>query len=147
MKTTLKCSNCGAEVSNLSMSWQWKKQWPWLLLMLVPLVIGVFVLPDFDKRANPDDFAFQGVTISETDEAVIVRGTLLNNGNQDWGSLTLEIEFFDQEGRFLDELSEYLSAGMKARTQEHFKITGSKKYTEISGFRDFKVRVVDGRAF
>jgi hypothetical protein len=50
-------------------------------------------------------------------------GLLTNSGKYAFSSVTIEAEFFDAAGNFLDEQSEYLRSDIAGGAKEHFKIT------------------------
>jgi hypothetical protein len=50
-------------------------------------------------------------------------GLLTNSGKHTFSSVTIEAEFFDAAGNFLDEQSEYLRSDITGGAKEHFKIT------------------------
>ena len=50
-------------------------------------------------------------------------GLITNTGNRTWTSVTIEAEFFDASGEFIDEATEYLRADVAGNAKEHFKVT------------------------
>lgn len=142
MPTKLKCSNCGEEVSTLSMAWSWKP----LLLMLPIMLLGFLPMARL--------FFFKGdiskeLMISEIEKRINggnleIVGLITNNGSHDWSGVSIEAEFFDATGAFLDEEQEYLRSDVSRNAKEHFKITirnpkdsmtaeGNKMVVKISG--------------
>jgi hypothetical protein len=121
----LKCSNCGAELTNLTFGWG-KKQWLWGLLSFIPLFILILWLNLRVFRHN-DDFATEiAVTLLErktTGDQMNVLGKLKNNGKHTWNRVTVEAEVYDKDGKFLDESSDYLSMTLSPDSEEHFRLT------------------------
>jgi hypothetical protein len=121
----LKCSNCGAELTNLIFGWG-KKQWLWGLLSFVPLIIFFIWINQRLLRHN-DDFATDiAVTLLErktSGDQINVLGKLKNNGEHTWNRVTVEAEVYDKAGKFLDESSDYLSMTLAPDSEEYFRIT------------------------
>ena len=65
-----------------------------------------------------------------TNEAAVL-GTVTNAGKHEWDSITIKAEFYDKEGRFLDETSEDLSGSVRPRSEEHFRLSLRKPTDEI----------------
>jgi len=124
MKTTLKCSNCGAEIDTMQMAWGKKSRW--VLFLAIPMMfIGfwpaarlMFFRPDPVK-----DLTLSEVTQRWTNSGIDVLGLIDNHSSHDWTSVTLQADFFDHDGKFIDLQTEYLSGGIRHQDQQHFKIT------------------------
>ena len=52
----------------------------------------------------------------------MVTGLIKNLGKRDWSGVTVEAEFFDEQGVFLDESSEFLRSDILGEAEEHFKM-------------------------
>src|SRR5262245_11067555 len=115
MNAKLKCSNCGAEITNLTFSWG-KKQWLWMLVPIVLLIVCVFSLarPQGDFRK---ELSLSVLSTRFSTNEVAVLGTLTNAGKHEWQSVMIKAEFYDKEGRFLDETSQYLSGSVRPRSE------------------------------
>jgi hypothetical protein len=130
MRAKMKCSNCGAEMSNLNMSWGWKHMLfmiPIMLLGFLPLMKITFFKGDVTKE----------LTISEIQRRSVegrleIVGLITNAGNRTWSSVTIEAEFFDASGAFIDESTEYLRAEIAGQAKEHFKVTISNPTPALS---------------
>ncbi len=129
MKTAqLKCSNCGAEISNLNMSWG-KKQWLWF----IPFMILVIVLPYYTTyrlRGGQHDFR-SDLTIKETDKrysngTIEILGTIENHGKVNWEHIILKAELFGKDRKFLDILTYRIPDNLLPGANEHFKISKSE---------------------
>ena len=129
MNAKVKCSNCGAEITNLTFSWG-KKQWLWMLLAFLPMIgfILWFERPrgDFAKELKTSllDARF-------LKDEVVVLGKVSNLGKHKWQSVTVEAEFYGKDGRFLDEASHSLSASLRPGSEENFRITLRKPSEEV----------------
>lgn len=120
MIAKMKCSNCGAEMSNLNMSWgrrYWLFMIPVMLLGFLPLLKMTFFKGDVTKDLSVSEIQKRAV-----DKSIEIIGLLTNNGSRKWSSVTVEVEFFDASGVFIDEASEYLRSEVAAGAKEHFKI-------------------------
>lgn len=121
MAVKLKCSNCGEEISTFNMTWTWRH----LLIVLPIMLIGMLPMARL--------FLFKGnvtkeLVISEiekrlTDGNLEIVGLITNSGRHDWSAVSVEAEFFDASGVFLDERQEYLRGNVSRGAREHFKIT------------------------
>jgi hypothetical protein len=121
MIAKMKCSNCGAEMSNLNMSWGKKQLWfiiPIMLLGFLPMI------KLFWFKAEPT----KELTITEVQKrtngsALEIVGLLTNNGTHTFSSVTVEAEFYDAAGNFIDEETSYVRSDIAKGAKEHFKIT------------------------
>lgn len=121
MIAKMKCSNCGAEMSNLNMSWGKKQLWfiiPIMLLGFMPM-IKLF----WFKGEATKDLVISEVQKRTNGSSLEIVGLLTNSGKHTFSSVTIEAEFFDAAGNFLDEQSEYLRSDITGGAKEHFKIT------------------------
>lgn len=121
MIAKMKCSNCGAEMSNLNFSWG-KKYWlfmiPVMLLGFLPLMKMMFFKGDATK-----DLVISEIQKRVNGPNIDVIGLITNSGSHKWSSITVEAEFFDSAGVFLDEESSYLRSDISPTAKEHFKIS------------------------
>ena len=121
MRAKMKCSNCGAEMSNFNMSWGWKH-----LLFVVPiLLLGFFPLLrlTFFKGDVTKELSIRDVQKRSIEGRLEIVGLITNTGNRSWSGVTIEAEFFDASGAFIDEAHEYLQADVPGNAKEHFKVT------------------------
>ncbi len=121
MGAKLKCSNCGEDITTFNMSWGWKH-----LLFMVPILLIGFLpmarLVLFKGNISKE------LVVSEVEKRFAggnleIVGLVTNNGSHDWSAVTIEAEFFDGSGVFLDEAQEYLRGNVSRGAKEHFKIT------------------------
>lgn len=121
MIAKITCSNCGAEMSNLNMSWGRKQLWfviPILLLGFLPM------MKLFWFKGNPTkDLVISEIQKRTNGGTLEIVGLLTNSGNHKFSGVTIEAEFYDAAGNFLDEESEYLRSDIVGGAKEHFKIT------------------------
>ncbi len=106
MKAQMKCSNCGAEITNLNMGWG-KKQWLWLipfiiLMMAMPLFMEFMLKDNNDFRS---DLSLKDIEKQYTNGTIEIVGVIENNGQVDWENIVVEAELFSFDNKFLDELT------------------------------------------
>jgi hypothetical protein len=121
MKANMKCSNCGAEMSNLSMNWGRKQLWfiiPFMLLGFLPLIKMSFFKGDVTK-----DLKISDIQTRVSGYSLEVVGIITNTSNREWSGITVEAEFFDASGKFIDEASDYIRSDIAGNAKEYFKIT------------------------
>jgi hypothetical protein len=121
MKAQMKCSNCGAEIENLNMSWGKRQLW----LVLPILVIGFYPLVKLTlfKSVVTDDLSISSVETKIEGSSLEITGIITNSSNNEWSGISIEAEFFDNSGKFIDEASHYLRSDIPGKAIEHFKIT------------------------
>lgn len=121
MIAKMKCSSCGAEMSNLSMTWP-RKYWlfmiPVMVLGFLPLIRMTFFKGDYTR-----DLHIQDVQKRSQGSSLEILGLIENTGGRTWSSVTVEAEFFDASGAFIDEEVSSLRSDVAAHGREHFKIT------------------------
>jgi len=139
----MKCSSCGAEMENLNMSWG-KKQW----FFIIPIMILGF-LPlakmTFFKGDPTSDMIISEIRSNTNGGTIEITGLITNSGRHEWSSVTVEVEFFDKNGNFLDEKSEYLRTTIKPDAKEHFKVSiASKDERLLEEGVDVRVKIAGG---
>ena len=78
---------------------------------------------------------------------LVVTGLIKNLGKRDWSGVTIEAEFFDEQGIFLDEASEYLRSDILGEAEEHFKMEiPSPGNALIAETTTLKVKISGGRS-
>ena len=121
MKATVKCSNCGAEITNLNFSWG-RKQWIWLM----PIVLMGFY-PMWSLYKPKGDFRRDlKITVLEkrqADKSFEILGTIENTGKTRWQNVNIDCLFFDAKGAFVDKASGRVDAAVLPSGKEYFKIT------------------------
>lgn len=144
MLAKMKCSNCGAEISNLNMSWNWKH-----LLFVVPIMlIGTFPLLQLTlfKGDVRKDLSISDVTTHFDDEKVEIVGLITNSSGRTWSGVTVKAEFFDSGGKFIDESTQYLNGDIGGNANEHFKITVLDRNARLSApDTKIEVKIAGGR--
>jgi hypothetical protein len=121
----VKCSNCGAELTNLTFGWG-KRQWLWGLLSFIPFIAILVWMQLWMFRTNQEFVSEIQVSLLETKatkDGLNVLGRLNNVGSHTWDSVTVEAEMYDKDGKFLDETSGYISALLSPGSEEHFRLT------------------------
>lgn len=121
MTAKMKCSNCGAEISNLNLSWGKKQFWfiiPIMLLGFLPMARLILF-----KGNAMKDLVISEVQKRTVNDNLEIIGLVTNNGHHTFTSVTIEAEFFDSSGQFIDEASQYLRSDIPGGAKENFKIT------------------------
>lgn len=130
MTAKMKCSNCGAEINTLNMTWGRKYWWftiPIMILGFWPLAKMTLFKADITKALVISD-----VTRRVDGTSLEIIGLITNQGGAEWSSVTVEAEFFDAQGTFIDEESEYLRTEIAPHAKEHFKITLRSQASKLS---------------
>ncbi len=146
MKAQLKCSNCGAEISNLNFSWG-RKQWLWF----IPLIIIAFVFPfamDHMLKGGKHDFRtdliIKDIEKRFANGTIEILGIIENHGKVNWENIVVKAELYGKDGKYLDELTRRISANLLPRATEHFKIEAKEFPNERwEAINDMKVKVSD----
>jgi hypothetical protein len=146
MKAQLKCSNCGAEISNLNMSWG-RKQWLWFIPFIILMILYPFLMDSFLKGGKHDfrsDLVIKDVEKRYTNGTIEILGIIENHGKVNWENIAIEAELYAKDGKFLDELTDRISANLLPSASEHFKIS-SREFPENrwDSINDIKVKVSD----
>lgn len=79
---------------------------------------------------------------NKTEDEWVFLGTLTNSGEHSWDNATVQIELFDEEGKFLDESDGYIQGAITPGTTHNFKVvfqTCDEEKDII--FTDFKIAV------
>lgn len=146
----MKCSHCGADVPAVNVQYSWKQ-----LLLIVPvLLLGFWPLAQLTilRGDATKDLVIRQVKkrLSFQDSpsgSLVVTGLIKNLGKHDWSGVTVEAEFFDEQGLFIDEESEYIRSDIVAQTEEHFKIEIRNPRNELTAdTTTLKVKVSGGRS-
>jgi len=129
LKTQLKCSNCGAEITNLKFSSWLRKEWLWF----IPFVIIIFFLPDviilYKIYGGKHDFTTE-LTAKETERRFLngtieIFGVIENHGKVNWEDIVVQADLFGKNKQFLDQLSTRTCANLLPGTSEYFKISSN----------------------
>jgi hypothetical protein len=146
MKAQLKCSNCGAEISNLSFSWG-RKQWLWFIPFMV-IIILIPIIMNYAIRGGKQDFRVD-LVIKDTDRrfnngTIEILGIIENHGKVNWKNIVVQADLYGKNQKFLDHLSCNACADILPGGSEHFKIT-SKEFPQArwTAINDMKVKVSD----
>lgn len=120
MKANLKCSNCGAEITNLNFSWG-KKQWLWMVPGLLICLFPMWRLykPKGDFR---QDLQITVLEKRQIDKDFEILGDVSNRGKTRWENLNIDCLFFDSKGAFIDKASGRVNAVVMPNGKEYFKI-------------------------
>ncbi len=144
MKASMKCSNCGAEMSNLNMTWGRKQMWfivPIMFVGFLPLIKMSFFKGDVTK-----DLTISEIQTRNSDRSLEILGLITNSSSREWSGLNVEAEFFDASGNFIDEDSVYLRSEIAGHSKEHFKIViASPPDAAVNGSIKPVVKISGGR--
>lgn len=130
MKSNLKCSNCGAEITNLNFGWD-KKQWLWF----IPFLLFLFIIPfafEFVMKDRSDFRVDLSVNIADqkfSDDTVEIIGVIENNGKVEWEDIIVQAEFYSADERFLEEITRRVYTKLPSGASEYFQIQ-SKEFPE-----------------
>lgn len=121
MRAKMKCSNCGAEMSNLNFTWGKK----YLFLMIPIMILGMLPLIKMTLfKGDPrKELVISGVRTRSNGGTLEITGLITNKGSHEWSSVTVEVEFFDKNKVFIDEKTDYLNTHIAPNDEEHFKIS------------------------
>ena len=145
----MKCSQCGADVPAVNVQYSWKQ----LLLVVPVLLLGFWPLAQLTilRGDATKDLVIRQVKkrLSFQDSpsgSLVVTGLIKNLGKHDWSGVTVEAEFFDEQGLFIDEASEYIRSDIVAQA-EHLKIEIRNPRNELTADTStLKVKVSGGRS-
>ena len=146
MKAQLKCSNCGAEISNLNFSWG-RKQWLWF----IPFIIVIIFLPFFMERTlkgSKHDFR-SDLIIKDTEKrftngTIEILGIIENHGKVNWENVAVKAELYGKDGKYLDELTRRIPTNLLPGAIEHFKIEAKEfPNSRWEAINNMKVKVMD----
>ena len=146
----MKCSACGADVPAMNIQYSWKQ-----LLFIVPLLLLGFwpiaqltilrgdATKDLVIRQVVKKLSFQ----NSPNGTLVVTGLIKNLGKHDWSGVTVEAEFFDEQGMFLDEASEFIRSDIVAEAEEYFKIEIRSPKSELTAdSTTLKMKIAGGRS-
>ena len=124
MIAKMKCSQCGAEMSNMKFSWG-GKQWLVLLFTVPLMLVGLYPVMrmSFFKPEVTKELMVSEVSRRQSGQTVDIIGLITKEGKNKWSSVTIKADFFDAAGVFLDTATEYLRSDVLPGTKEHFKIS------------------------
>ncbi len=146
MKAQLKCSNCGAEISNLNFSWG-RKQWLWF----IPFILFAIFFPMFmdhmlkgDKHNFRTDLIIKDTEKRYIDGTIELLGVIENNGKVNWENIVVKAELYGKDGKYLDEVGGRIPVDLLPGATEHFKLS-SKDFPQQrwEAINDMKVKVSD----
>jgi hypothetical protein len=133
MKATVKCSNCGAEITNLNFSWG-KKQWLWFLPILPIMLIGFLPMWNLyqDKGNFRDDLHITVLEKRPNEKTYEILGYVENKGKVSWENINLDFDFFSPTGTFIDKASGRVNAVVMPGGKEYFKVVTPDKASSLS---------------
>ncbi len=119
MNTKLKCSNCGAEITNLNFGWG-KWSWLWVLLSFLPMIFifGYLWQPKGDYRK---DLVFTVVEARVAQANINVHAKVRNAGKHDWQGVEVLAELYGKDGKFLTQQPQSLVGTMQPGEERQFR--------------------------
>lgn len=94
-----------------------------------------------------DDVSIKQVVISnhhdvKLDNQVYVLGSLENKSSKIIRSLSLEVDFYNKNGEFIEQYSEYLRGSIKPKEKRNFKIECGCEKKPAPDYASYKIHVV-----
>jgi len=95
-----------------------------------------------------NDAALENVIVAQheevkRDEAVFILGTVENRSAAAVRAVSIQVDLFDQDGKFVDQCSEYLRGALKPAESRNFKVScGGCKDRPAVAHASYKVRVI-----
>ncbi|MBU0533799.1 MAG: FxLYD domain-containing protein [Candidatus Omnitrophica bacterium] len=79
-----------------------------------------------------------------TEDSFNVVGVVANTGSDAWGSINIEVELFDKEGKFVYECSEYIRGTLRPGEEENFVVdcSGCDK-APIPKFDHYEIKITN----
>ena len=117
-------------MSNLNMTWGRKQLWfiiPIMLLGFFPMARLLWFKGDATKELRISD-----VQKRLNGDFIEIVGLITNTGTHNWSNVTIEAEFFDTAGNFVDEAQDYMRSNIAGGAKEHFKIKVKSPATTVS---------------
>jgi hypothetical protein len=95
-----------------------------------------------------NDAALEKVVVAKheevrRDETVFILGTVENRSAEAVRAMSIQIDLFDKDGKFVDQCSEYLRGALKPAESRNFKVScGGCKDRPAVAHASYKVRVI-----
>jgi len=114
-----------------------KKQWWFMIPVFLIILLPMWRLyrPGGDYRKELQ------INMEETravDSNIEILGTIKNSGKATWENISIDAEFFNADGKFVDEAAGCVSSSVGPGELEHFKITIENASEQI---RDDNIRM------
>jgi hypothetical protein len=81
--------------------------------------------------------------IIDDESRVEIIGSVQNNSNFDWHRISLEIEFYDENGNFVYECNDKIKNKILPSQKEYFKIECNSCDKSIPVFSEYKIKIID----
>lgn len=99
----------------------------------------------FDEKAG---LGVKSHSDRKTENRVEILAQIENNGDATWSHISLEVEFFDAQNRFLDECSKFLQGHLAPGQIENVKIgCGGCSGSTVEQYATYAVKIVDASLF
>lgn len=94
-----------------------------------------------------DESAGLSVSIAKeriADDEFTLIGTIENNGDTKWSSVSLKAELFNEDGEFIDECTEYVNQTTIPGSKLNFKLScGSCSKFQLRDYKSYKLAITD----
>jgi hypothetical protein len=94
----------------------------WLVIPIMLLGFLPLIKMTFFKGEVTKDLTVGEIQTKVSGRSLEIIGLITNSSRSEWSSVTVEAEFFDDSGKFVDEAIEYLRSDIGGNSKEHFKI-------------------------
>jgi len=129
-------------MSNLNMTWGKRQLWfivPIMLLSFIPMARIFWFRGDITKELKISE-----VQKRMNGDFIEIVGLITNTGSHNWSNVTIEAEFFDAAGNFVDEAQEYMRSNVARGAKEHFKIKVRPSTTVIAEENKMELKIAGG---
>ena len=95
-----------------------------IILLLPILILGAYPLYTMVlfKPISSEDLSISEVKSMVVENKLEVLGVISNSSKNEWSSVKIEVEFYDSEGAFIGEDSQYLNSAILPLSNENFKV-------------------------
>ena len=104
---------------------------------------------EYEKYEYADDKDKSSLVIKEhelvinNENLVEIIGSVQNNSKFEWSGVKIEIELFDEDGKFVYECNDTITAKISPSQSENFKVECSSCNKSIPSFTKYEIKIVD----
>lgn len=135
------------------------------LAIVVYMTIGLLIGKMYEETATAtkdmmsDNYGYQkygpdsGLEIvsheqRKIDNGVAILAQVKNNGERTWTSISIEVEFLDNNDKFIEECSAYIRGSLKPGDKENVRIKcGGCKNNPLPPYDKYTIKVKDASSF
>ena len=119
-------------------------QYLYMKYMVQDQISGVMRGNDWKEYSDSSGLVITEHSPIRTEYSLEVVGVVTNSGNDTWDNISIEIELFDKDGKFIDECSEYISSPLPPSKSENFKAKcGGCEKRPMADFDHYEIRIID----